>query len=88
MLWGPENKLVIKSQDVVFFEDQTLEDLKKGEGEEPLSYPNRLIDLDPIPPPAAHDDERDAEAEHNDVVGDDTFDDIPIKDVDQDDQGE
>jgi len=47
----PENNKVIRSQDMVFFEDQTLDDIK---GEK--LQPSQIVfdDMDPIPSPRAH----------------------------------
>lgn len=42
-------KKVVRSRDVVFFEDQTIEDFEKIENAEP--YVDNLIDLDQITPP-------------------------------------
>ncbi|KAF7130883.1 hypothetical protein RHSIM_Rhsim10G0164600 [Rhododendron simsii] len=53
----PEVKVdrkLVRSNDVVFFEDQTIEDLDKNEKPTPShEYP---VNLDPIPPPIVHDD--------------------------------
>ncbi|KAF7129225.1 hypothetical protein RHSIM_Rhsim10G0050800 [Rhododendron simsii] len=48
------DKKLVRSNDVVFFEDQTIEDLDKNEKPTPShEYP---VNLDPIPPPMVHDD--------------------------------
>lgn len=53
-LWDPVGRKLVRSNDVVFYEDQTIEDLDKNEKPTPShEYP---MNLDPIPPPMVHDD--------------------------------
>jgi len=51
-LWDTEDKNVIGSKDVVFLEDQTLEDFKKKETTQTSTI--GVVDLDPIPSPIVH----------------------------------
>lgn len=60
-LWDPLNKKVVRSRDVVFFEDQTIEDFEKIENAEP--YVDNLIDLDEITPPISEEVDGGAEQE-------------------------
>ncbi|URD81740.1 hypothetical protein MUK42_22233 [Musa troglodytarum] len=48
-LWDPEKQKVFRSRDVVFFEDQTLEDLKKKAPAKTSA--EGLADCDPVVPP-------------------------------------
>jgi transposase InsO family protein len=52
-LWDPVDKKIIRSRDVVFFEDQTIEDINKHKKEPINEYP---VNLDPIPQQATNDD--------------------------------
>jgi hypothetical protein len=47
-LWDPVEKKIIRSRDVVFFEDQNIEDVQKGV--KPVISREHPINLDPIPP--------------------------------------
>ena len=50
-LWGPIDKKVIRSRDVIFFEDQTIEDIKKKvEIKQIEEYP---VNLEPVPLPVS-----------------------------------
>jgi hypothetical protein len=51
-LWDPVNKKIVGSRDVVFFEDETIEDIVKPK--KPTTTP-QVIDMDPIPSPVVHD---------------------------------
>jgi hypothetical protein len=67
-LWDPVNKKIIRSKDVVFFEDQTTEDLDKKKAESLNEY---HVDLNPVIPPCVMHDEHtgDVQEEHVDTVG-------------------
>ena len=53
-LWDPINKKIIRSRDVIFFEDQTIEDInKKVETKQTEEYP---VNLEPVPLPFSHDE--------------------------------
>ena len=52
-LWDPISKRIVRSRDVVFLEDQTIEDFEKSE--KPQSY-EILVNLDPVSPPINPDD--------------------------------
>lgn len=54
-LWDPKRNKIIRSRDVIIFEDQTLKDIKKGE--KPRPSPDVFKDANPSPPPTIHDDE-------------------------------
>ena len=45
--WDPVDKKIIRSRDVVFLEDQTIEDF--GKGDQPKPKISDLIDMDPFP---------------------------------------
>ena len=47
-LWDPINRKIVRSQDVVFFEDETIEDIVKPKKQ--ISAP-QVIDMDPVPSP-------------------------------------
>lgn len=67
-LWDPKDKKVIRSRDVVFFEDQLTEDF--GKQEKPKYLNSSPINLDPVPPPMVHDDDREDvqdDSEHDDT---------------------
>ena len=50
-LWDPVDKKIIRSRDVIFFEDQTIEDIKKKvETKQIEEYP---VNLEPVPLPAS-----------------------------------
>ena len=51
-LWDLVDKKIIRSRDVIFFEDQTIEDFEKIE--KPKSPKESAIDLSPSPPPIVH----------------------------------
>jgi len=69
-LWDPEEKKVVRSRDVVFYEDQTIEDFEKVE--KPQAFVDDLIDLTPVPPPMPRDDGGEVQEDHGEVVGDDS----------------
>lgn len=48
MLWDPVERKIIRSGDVVFFEDQNIEDVQKGV--KTTSSNEHPINSDPIPP--------------------------------------
>ena len=50
-LWDPINRKIVRIRDVVFFEDETIEDILRPK--EPIIAP-RVVDLDPIPTPIVH----------------------------------
>jgi len=50
-LWDPVNKKIVRSQDVVFFEDETIEDIVKPK--KPTTTP-QVVDMDQIPSPVVH----------------------------------
>ena len=50
-LWDPINRKIVRIRDVVFFEDETIEDIVRPK--EPIVAP-RVVDLDPIPTPIVH----------------------------------
>ena len=47
-LWDPTTKKIIRSRDVIFFENQTIEDLDRVK--KPKPFNEEQIDLDPISP--------------------------------------
>ena len=55
-LWDPVDKKIIRSRDVVFLEDQTLEDIQKKAEKPKSSVDERPVNLDPVPSPVVHDD--------------------------------
>jgi transposase InsO family protein len=67
-LWDPVNKKIIRSRDVVFFEDQTIEDLDQKKEESLNKY---CVDLGPVVPTYVMHDEHtgDVQEEHVDTVG-------------------
>jgi len=50
-LWNPINKKIVRSRDVVFFEDLTIEDIVKPKKQ--ITAP-RVVDLDPAPTLVVH----------------------------------
>ncbi|BBH02186.1 hypothetical protein Prudu_012683 [Prunus dulcis] len=53
-LWDPVTRNIIRSRDVVFFEDQNIEDIRRGDKpNNPREYPTNL---DPVPSPLEHND--------------------------------
>lgn len=54
MLWDPIGKKLIRSRDVVFLEDQNIEDYEKVEKPQPVI--DDFVDMDSIPPLVAHED--------------------------------
>jgi len=50
-LWDPVNKKIVGSRDVVFFEDETIEDIMKPK--KPTTTP-QVVDMDQIPSPVVH----------------------------------
>lgn len=75
-LWDPIGKKLIRSKDVVFLENQNIEDCEKVEKPQPVV--DDFIDMDPTPPSVAHDDGRAMQDEHNGVIHEDN---TPIGDV-------
>ena len=50
-LWDPVDKKIIRSRDVIFFEDQTIEDIKKKvETKQTEEHP---VNLEPVPLPVS-----------------------------------
>ena len=68
-LYDPVDKKVVRSRDVVFLEDQTIEDINKLESVE--SSTNDLVDLDPLNPPIVHDINEEVQTPHDDAAEDD-----------------
>ncbi|CAL9017851.1 unnamed protein product [Prunus brigantina] len=67
-LWDPITRKIIRSRDVVFFEDQNIEDIRRGDKpDSPREYP---ANLDPVPPPLEHNDERDESNDTDDPASD------------------
>ena len=68
-LWDPVDKKIVRSRDVVFLEDQTIEDF--GHVEQSASDASDLVNLDPVPLPAVHNEYvEDVEPPHGDDVND------------------
>ena len=54
-LWDPIDKKIIRSRDVIFFEDQTIDDIKKKvEIKQTEEYP---VNLEPVPLPVSQNEE-------------------------------
>ena len=68
-LYDPVDKKVVRSRDVVFLEDQTIEDIDKLESAE--SSTNDLVDLNPLDPPIVHDINEEVQTPHDDGAEDD-----------------
>ena len=51
-LWDPINRKIVRSRDVIFFEDETIEDVVRPKKQ--ISTP-RVVDLDSIRTPVVHD---------------------------------
>jgi hypothetical protein len=68
-LFDPIARKVVRSHDVVFVEDQTIEDIVKEKEQVPQQEP--IVDLDPVPAaPAPQQAEGDvADEAHDDVQG-------------------
>ncbi|CAL8167682.1 unnamed protein product [Prunus armeniaca] len=67
-LWDPIARKIIRSRDVVFFEDQNIEDIRRGDKpDNPREYP---ANLDPVPSPLEHNDERDESNDTDDLASD------------------
>lgn len=45
-LWDPANKKIVRSRDVLFFEEQTIEDIKKGD--KPMVRKHVSLDTSPL----------------------------------------
>ena len=73
-LYDPVDKKVVRSRDVVFLEDQTIEDIDKLESAE--SSTDDLVDLDPLDPPIVHDINEEVQTPHDDAAEDDVEPDI------------
>lgn len=65
-MYDPVDKKVVRSRDVVFLEDQTIEDIDKPESAE--SNTDDLVDLDPLVPPVVHEE---VQTPHDDAAEDD-----------------
>lgn len=65
-LWDPIGKKLIRSWDVVFLEDQNIEDCEKVE--KPQLVVDDFVDMDPTPPPVAHDDGGEVHDGHDDAT--------------------
>ncbi|XP_028085999.1 receptor kinase-like protein Xa21 [Camellia sinensis] len=68
LLWDLINKKVIRSSDVVFLDDQTIEDFSKGN--QPEQKTSDLIDMDPSPSSLVDDEMEDVQPPHKDVDDD------------------
>ena len=68
-MYDPVDKKVVRSRDVVFLEDQTIEDIDKLESTE--SSTDDLVDLDPLDPPIVHDINEEVQTPHDDATEDD-----------------
>ena len=68
-LYDPVDKKVVRSRDVVFLEDHTIEDIDKLESAE--SSTDDLVDLDPLDPPIVHDINEEVQTPHDDAAEDD-----------------
>ena len=55
-LSDPKSKKVIRNRDIVFLEDQSLEDFKKETIQVKKSSTNAIVDFEPISPPVTHGD--------------------------------
>jgi len=53
-LWDPKKKQVIRSRDVIFLKDQTVDNIK--DDNDPQSFLNGLVDLDQVSSPMVYDD--------------------------------
>jgi len=51
-LWDPVNKKIVRSRDVVFFKEETIEDIVKPK--KPTTTP-QVVDMDQIHSPVVHD---------------------------------
>ena len=66
-LWDPVERKMVRSRDVVFIEDQTIEDFDRDQM--PSTSREYPVDLDPIPPPIVHNDHGgDEQANTDDMV--------------------
>ena len=68
-LYDPVDKKVVRSRDVVFLEDQTIEVIDKLESAE--SSTDDLVDLDPLDPSIVHDINEEVQIPHDDAAEDD-----------------
>ena len=66
-LWDPEAKKVVRSRDVIFCEDQTIEDFGKIDNLQ--DYMKDLVNLGPNAPPVIHDNGGDVQEEQQEVFG-------------------
>ncbi|KAI5327124.1 hypothetical protein L3X38_026520 [Prunus dulcis] len=67
-LWDPVARKIIRSRDVVFFEDQNIEDIRRGDKpNNPREYP---ANLDLVPSPLEHNDRRDEFNDTDDPASD------------------
>ncbi|CAL8136603.1 unnamed protein product [Prunus armeniaca] len=72
-LWDPVARKIIRSRDVVLFEDQNIEDIRRcGKPNNPREYP---ANLDPIPPPLEHNDGQDKSNDTDDLIINEPIDD-------------
>jgi len=68
-LWDPISKKIIRSRHVIFFEDQTIEDMEQSK--KPESICEERVDLGPVVPPCVTHDEhrRDVQEKQVDTIG-------------------
>ncbi|KAI5315215.1 hypothetical protein L3X38_044391 [Prunus dulcis] len=67
-LWDPVARKILRSRDVVFFEDQNIEDIRRGDKpNNPREYP---VNLDPVPSPLEHNDGQDEFNDTDDPASD------------------
>ncbi|KAI5338836.1 hypothetical protein L3X38_018108 [Prunus dulcis] len=67
-IWDPVGRKIIRSRDVVFFEDQNIEDIRRSDKlDNPREYPTNL---DPVPPSLEHSDGRDESNDTEDPASD------------------
>jgi len=68
-LWDRVSKKIIRTKDVVFFEDQTIEDMEQTK--KPESLCEERVDLGSVVPPCMTHNEhiRDVQEEHVDTIG-------------------
>ncbi|CAL8169106.1 unnamed protein product [Prunus armeniaca] len=67
-LWDLVARKIIRSKDVVFFENHNIEDIRRGNRpDNPREYP---ANLDPVPPPLEHNDGQDESNDTDDPASD------------------
>ena len=70
-LWDPVAKKIVRSRDVIFFKDLTIENIDNNE--KTITSNEYLINLDPAPPPMVYyDDGGDVQIDNGDAINDDT----------------